>query len=57
MSEHTTGTAASDHAHHWLIDEPHGPVSRGFCKSCGKSREFYNFFTDTVPEDQRRSAA
>lgn len=29
-------------AHHWVIDTPAGPVSRGQCKRCGEAREFLN---------------
>ena len=29
-------------AHHWVIDTPAGPVSRGQCKRCGEEREFLN---------------
>jgi hypothetical protein len=51
----TTGTG--EHVHHWVIEEPHGPVSRGACKRCGAAREFRNFFDDLVPQDERRPAA
>ena len=30
------------HAHHWIIEEPTGPVSKGVCKLCGASQEFSN---------------
>ena len=33
---------ASRCAHHWVIDTPAGPVSRGQCKRCGEEREFLN---------------
>lgn len=29
-------------AHHWLIESPNGPTSRGTCKACGELREFKN---------------
>jgi len=29
--------------HHWLIEDPAGPVSRGVCKHCGAVREFKNY--------------
>ncbi|MCY4625880.1 MAG: hypothetical protein OXC99_12900 [Chloroflexi bacterium] len=29
-------------AHHWVIETPAGPVSRGQCKRCGEEREFLN---------------
>ena len=30
--------------HHWLIDRPSGPVSKGSCRVCGEIREFRNYF-------------
>lgn len=29
-------------AHHWIIEPPKGPVSRGVCKICRERREFQN---------------
>ncbi len=29
--------------HHWVIDPPEGPVSKGACRSCGEEREFPNY--------------
>ena len=28
--------------HHWIIDPPNGPISKGVCKLCGEEREFSN---------------
>ena len=28
--------------HHWMIESPNGPTSRGVCKVCGVSSEFRN---------------
>ncbi len=28
--------------HHWIIEYPEGPVSRGVCRRCGAEREFLN---------------
>lgn len=28
--------------HYWLIDSPHGPISRGVCRFCGAEKEFSN---------------
>lgn len=28
--------------HHWLIEPPDGPISRGVCKKCGARRNFMN---------------
>lgn len=32
----------ADHGHHWLIESPNGPTSRGTCQVCGVIREFKN---------------
>lgn len=37
--------------HHWLIDSPNGRESRGFCKHCGKTKEFVNS-TESVMWEQ-----
>jgi hypothetical protein len=29
-------------SHHWVIDTPAGPLSKGRCKLCGQDREFRN---------------
>ena len=29
--------------HHWLIESPNGPVSKGVCRLCGAEREFQNY--------------
>ena len=28
--------------HHWIIETPEGPVSKGKCRMCGEEREFSN---------------
>lgn len=28
--------------HHWLIDYPSGPESKGVCKKCGAEKDFVN---------------
>ena len=35
--------AVEPHAHHWILDTPNGPTSRGECKHCGATREFPNY--------------
>ena len=30
--------------HHWLIETPEGPTSRGICRLCGEERVFENDF-------------
>ena len=32
--------------HHWIIETPHGPTSRGVCKRCGAARRFPNAAED-----------
>ena len=29
--------------HHWVIDKPAGPTSRGTCRACGEERDFQNY--------------
>ena len=29
--------------HHWIIDKPAGPVSKGTCRLCGEDRDFQNY--------------
>ena len=35
-------TETKECAHYWLIEEPHGPSSKGKCKFCGEEKEFWN---------------
>jgi len=28
--------------HHWMLDPPNGPFSRGVCQKCGEERTFAN---------------
>lgn len=30
-------------AHHWIIEPPTGPTSKGYCKLCGAEKEFDNW--------------
>lgn len=32
--------------HHWIIEAPVGPTSKGVCKICGAEKEFANTFED-----------
>ena len=34
--------------HHWIIEAPTGPVSRGVCRLCDEVREFNNYI-ETAP--------
>ena len=29
--------------HHWVIDKPSGPLSKGACRLCGEEKEFQNY--------------
>ena len=31
-----------EHAHHFIIDSPNGPISKGVCKYCLEIRDHYN---------------
>ncbi len=48
MDEHEAGyetqtSIAEDKcSHHWLIEPPKGPTSKGVCKLCGARKEFDN---------------
>ena len=33
--------------HHWVIDSPAGPTSRGVCRRCGEERDFQNYVEAT----------
>lgn len=33
--------------HHWVIESPDGPVSRGVCRGCGETQEFLNSWSET----------
>ncbi|MDA1348499.1 MAG: hypothetical protein O3A47_06480 [Chloroflexi bacterium] len=30
--------------HHWVIDKPSGPTSRGLCRNCSEERDFLNYW-------------
>ena len=37
------GQEASACQHHWVIERPAGPTSRGVCRHCAAEREFENY--------------
>lgn len=48
-----------DHAHHWVLGEPSGPLSVGTCKRCGAQRNFRNWLEEIdfiTTDDERRAA-
>lgn len=34
--------------HHWLIEPPSGPTSKGMCKLCGEVKVFDNILADLL---------
>lgn len=42
--------------HHWLIEDPNGPISVGTCRSCGERREFKNSIQITSWESEGKNA-
>ncbi len=34
--------------HHWMIQQPEGPVSEGTCCHCGETRDFQNSISEPV---------
>ena len=40
--------------HFWVIEIANGPRSRGKCKFCGESKDFYNSITD-INDPKRKS--
>ncbi len=43
--------------HHWLIETPDGPISKGKCQLCGEEREFNNSTGFGISIWTRRSPA
>ena len=46
--------------HHWIIEAPTGPISRGVCQLCEEVREFKNYIEaapwgEDAPADQPSS--
>jgi hypothetical protein len=37
--------------HYWIIESPRGATSKGVCKLCGASREFFNAASSLYWED------
>ena len=40
-------TQVRECTHHWVIESPSGPASRGLCKLCGEEREFRNYLENS----------
>ena len=58
MMEDTTSQALKDRyegsvcCHHWIIDEPSGPISEGVCRRCSAVKKFKNFVEQTSWADE-----
>lgn len=50
--EKTKDEIDQDECHHyWIIEIANGPKSRGICKYCGETKDFFNSISDfTVPK-------
>lgn len=35
-------------AHHWVIETPSGPLSKGVCRICGMEKKFQNYLENSV---------
>lgn len=44
----TETLSRTQHAHHWLIEEPTGPTSQGHCLDCGAEKLFRNWPAEEV---------
>ena len=44
--------AHSECRHHWFIESPAGPFSKGVCRRCGLEREFKNYLEELRWEDR-----
>ncbi len=43
--------------HHWLIEPPSGPLSRGVCKHCAEERYFMNAPPEWTGEERHAAEA
>lgn len=49
---------AKDQCHHyWLIESAKGPTSRGTCKICGTTKDFFNAIPEAEPNAVKRHVA
>jgi len=51
-----TDYSLASHSHHWVIEEPSGPTSRGRCRVCNAEQEFRNWPNPEVMERQTYAA-
>ena len=50
--EHEVGTCR----HHWVIEAPTGPISRGVCQMCKATRDFKNYIEAAPWGDDTQSS-
>ena len=55
-------TAEQPCVHHFLLEPPNGPTSKGVCKKCGLEREFnnsesYSAYDDALTAKQKKASA
>jgi hypothetical protein len=43
--------------HHWIIEAPEGPTSKGVCKLCGEKKTFDNIVEELVPNKESKDTA
>jgi hypothetical protein len=43
--------------HHWIIEVPEGPTSKGVCKLCGEIKIFDNIVEELVPNKESKGTA
>ncbi len=48
--------SAADCRHHWLIESPNGPTSWGICKYCGARKEFKNYLSVSLWEEDKATS-
>jgi hypothetical protein len=47
LTAEEAGNLVGECTHHWVIESPSGPASRGLCKLCGAEREFRNYLENS----------
>ena len=43
--------------HHWIIDPPDGPISKGSCKLCGAEKDFPNDLSYSWKEEKEEETS
>ena len=50
--DNSCAVAREQCAHHWIIETPNGPTSRGVCRLCGAETEFSNYLPHSKWEEK-----